>query len=126
MRKAIEEYKALRPLLTSGQIRHLLPQPVLTTPKIATPAVWEAYQIYDPANGRGTILVFRGVATDGTRTIYPRGLDTGSTYTVSPGDGEAFTASGTTLMAEGIKCELLPLTSTLVYLAVVTEGGSAE
>jgi hypothetical protein len=29
-------------------------------------------------------------------------------------------------MAEGIKCELLPLTSTLVYLAVVKEGGSAE
>lgn len=124
MRDALVEYKALRPLLSKGEFRHLLPQTALLNPNLRTPAAWEAFQIYDPASGQGTILVFRGAAADGTRTISPTGLDAGASYTVSSAGTEPSTSTGAALMAEGISCELLPLTSTLVHLAAQV-GASA-
>lgn len=126
MRDALVEYKRLRPILAAGQLRHLLPQPELRMPGLPTPAAWEAYQLYEPASKQGALLVFRGLAAAGAQTIFPQALDAAASYTLMPVDGAPTTRSGADLMARGIACELLPLTSALVFFAAATAEGAAD
>jgi alpha-galactosidase len=116
MGEAIAEYKALRPLLRAGRIYHLLPQPRIESPRLATPDAWEAYQFFDPATARGVVLVFRGVATDAARSIPLKGLGADQHYKLEASDGTVYQGSGAALMTDGLPCSLLPLTSELWQL----------
>ena len=119
MREAIQEYKLLRPLLRAGRIYHLLPQAELINPRLATPAAWEAYQVYDDATQRGAVLTFRGMATDSARAIVLKGLDAERTYTLQSSGGDIHCATGASLMRDGVACSLHPLCSELWMLEPV-------
>jgi alpha-galactosidase len=81
-RRAIADYKRMRPILTGGDVHHILPQPLLFVPPLAPPEQWEAIEYFHPALQRGVILVFRARAPQSRAALPVRGLDPARRYTI--------------------------------------------
>ena len=121
---AIAEYKSFRHLLKDGYVSHLLPQATLVSPKLKTPAVWEAIQFRSRDAAEAVVLAFRNMSSAETIVLRPRGLDPDATYDVTGDDGETWRMAGAELASDGLRPKLMPLTSAL-YRVRRVEGGAA-
>ncbi|HEV2073833.1 MAG TPA: glycoside hydrolase family 36 protein [Thermomicrobiales bacterium] len=116
-REEINRYKAeLRPLLRSGLMYHLLPQPEIPSDRLPTPDVWEAYQFSSADDGDHVILGFRNVSPRGSMPVPVNGLQQDHWYVVTA-DGEAPSHhQGKDLMGTGVSLTSSLLASTWVTI----------
>lgn len=93
----------LRPLIADGNIYHVLPRPSLALSNSNDPG-WDGIEYYDPATGKGALMVFRPYSTVSRKTIKLKGLDPTKSYLVESADGgvSTQTLSGAVLMNTGI------------------------
>jgi alpha-galactosidase len=99
----------LRPLIANGNIYHVLPRPSFAKdpnldPNSADDPGWDGIEYYDPATGKGALMVFRPYSAVSHKTIKLKGLTPAKSYTVESADGGAptQTLSGAVLMSTGI------------------------
>jgi len=113
----LARYKAvLRPLVRSGHLAHLLPQPDLVTPVLAPPPSWEAFQIGD--GEVWVVLGFRNLAVDDAQRVFLKGLQPGVTYELADETGASLgTAAGSDLMETGWSLACAPLCSTWMTIS---------
>jgi len=106
-RRAVADYKRMRPILTGGDVHHILPQPLLFVPPLAEPEQWEAIEYFHPALQRGVILAFRACAPQARCELPVRGLDGARRYTIrSANTGHAEVRAGREWMRSGVTLEL--------------------
>ena len=86
----------LRPLIASANLYHILPRP--------DGKHWDGIQYFDPASGKGALIVFRPKAQAATQRVILRGLSAGEFYVVTAVDGsvEEGKRSGKELMQSGL------------------------
>ncbi len=114
--------RVFRPLVRSGKVHHLLPQPDLQSPRQQSPVVWEAYQLTTRDRGSAVVLAFRNRAADEQLIIPLKGLDPDARYFVE-GEGILHAIrSGDTLLEDGIAVRSTPLASALVTLRRIDDG----
>ena len=106
-RKAIAEYKRMRPILVGGDVYHLLPQPALWTPPLAPPEQPEAIEYWHAGLGRGVILAFRARAREAEVALPVGGLVAERRYTIeSANSGRAETRTGAEWQRTGVRAIL--------------------
>jgi alpha-galactosidase len=116
-REEIERYKRdLRPILKSGSLHHLLPQPEIPSAGLPTPDVWEAYQVSAPDGSRHVILGFRNLFPGGTLTVQPARIEIDANYEVIADHRAPTRVSGGDLIANGLALECPLLASTWVTI----------
>jgi len=105
-RRAVTEYKRLRPVLVSGDVHHILPQPALWVPPLRHPPEWAAIQYFHTALHRGIVLCFRGDSQEAAKRLRPRGLEARLSYTVEfANSGRKMTQNGGEWMDRGVLVE---------------------
>lgn len=117
MRRLIGEFKTVSPLYL-GDFYPL-------TPYSLSSDAWMAWQYNDPQQGKAFVQAFRREDNEAPEmALMLRGLDAQATYLIEPlGGGDAWTASGTELMEDGLEARLPDKRSAGLYL--LTKKGSA-
>lgn len=108
-REEIAWYKEhIRPVLGTGRLYHLLPQPTIPSRDLPTPDVWEAYQLSSADDETHVVLAFRNVSPDANITL-PLRLSAESDYVVHIEGQEQARLSGHDLVVNGltVACPLL-------------------
>ncbi len=106
-RRAVADYQRMRPILTGGDVHHILPQPLLLVPPLLPPQQWEAIEYFHPVLQRGVILAFRARAPQTRCELPVRGLDGARRYTIrSANTQRAETRAGRDWLRSGIAVEL--------------------
>ncbi len=116
-REEINRYKQeLRPLLRSGSMHHLLPQPEIPSDRLPTPDVWEAYQFSSADGSSHVILGFRNVSPQRSMAVRIADLKPEEKYLVSA-EGEAPSRQqGSDLLESGVSLSSPLLASTWVTI----------
>jgi len=110
-RKAIRDFKKLRPIL-QGEVYHLLLQAVILTPPMNPPNRWEALQYYHPGLDASVIFCFRAQASETQKTMQVRGLRLDHRFRVRFEDAEkSYQATGQALARNGITVHLPEMNS---------------
>jgi alpha-galactosidase len=108
-REEILRYRQeIRPLLRSGSLYHLLPQPEIPSRDVPTPDTWEAYQVSADDESAHVVLAFRNVSPEGSITL-PLRLSPEDMYVVEAEGAAPERRVGRDLMEEGlmVACPLL-------------------
>ncbi len=116
-REEINRYRTeLRPLLHSGLMYHLLPQPEIPSDRLPTPNVWEAYQFSSADGDDHVILGFRNASPQGAMPVPVRGLQPDHWYVVTAEGEPASHHQGKALMETGVSLTSPLLASTWVTI----------
>ncbi|MFB3826300.1 MAG: alpha-galactosidase [Bryobacteraceae bacterium] len=117
-RRAVAEYKRMRPVLTGGDVHHLLPQPLIWTPPLAAPREYEAIEYFHPGLNRGVVLAFRANVAAQAPVLKLRGLKPAARYrVVSASSGIARSGTGAGIMRDGVRASLpRPYTSDILWI----------
>ncbi len=83
----IKQYKGLRPLISTGNYYHLLPQTNLVEPQLLAPSDPDAAEFYDPVTNRGIVYLFKGRSAWTNRQVKLKGLTPDLAYDVASPDG---------------------------------------
>ncbi|HAJ37886.1 MAG TPA: alpha-galactosidase [Chloroflexi bacterium] len=114
---AIAQYKHLRTIIRGGKVIHLLP------PRHNVEhhgRGWDAIQAVTPDQTRSVVMVYRALGGPDERTIRPRGLRAGATYTVSYADaGITVTRTAEDIQERGVRVALNELSSEVIELEAV-------
>lgn len=114
---AIAQYKHLRTIIRGGKVIHLLP------PRHNVEhhgRGWDAIQAVTPDQARSVVMVYRALGGPDERTIRPRGLRPGASYTVSYADaGVTATRSAEDIQERGVRVALDELSSEVIELEIV-------
>jgi len=115
MREEVARYKeTVRPLARHGYLKHLLPQPALESPRLATPNVWEAYALV--AADRSEAIAFRNAAPASELTLRLKDLDLDATYRVSTEGESVGEYPGRALRDTGVEIGCVPLASVFIHV----------
>lgn len=113
---AIAQYKHLRAIIRGGKVIHLLP------PRSNVEhhgRGWDAIQAVTPDQARSVVMVYRALGGPPERTIRPRGLRPGASYTVRYADaGIAATRSAEEIQDHGLTIALEELSSEVIELSI--------
>lgn len=113
--------RVFRPLVRTGKIHHLLPQPDLRSPRLRSPEVWEAYQLTAQDNGGAVVLAFRNRSAKEDLNLRLKGLVPDARYRVRIEGAPDLSRSGRALMEDGVTVSSPPLASALLTLRQVTD-----
>jgi alpha-galactosidase len=108
-REEVTRYKEeIRPLLRTGFLYHLLPQPDIPSRTLPTPDVWEAYQLSAVDGQSHTVLAFRNLAPAENITVPVHLLPDHDYWITAEGDAPV-RRSGRDLLEQGLTlgCPLL-------------------
>jgi alpha-galactosidase len=108
--------REIRPLLKTGAVYHLLPQPVIPSRQLLTPDSWEAYQLRSADGTKSVVFGFRNACPAASIVVHPKGLAPDTTYDVAMEDGTTVTATGADLMTTGIQLATGLLASSVVVI----------
>ncbi len=115
---AIAQYKHLRTIIRGGKVIHLLP-PRHNVEHHGRD--WDAIQAVTPDRARSVVMVYRALGGLAERTIHPRGLRPGASYTVSYADaGVTVVRSAEDIQALGVRVALDELGSEVIELEINT------
>jgi alpha-galactosidase len=106
----------LRPLLRSGSLHHLLPQPEMPSRDLPTPDVWEAYQFSSADGAEHVILGFRNVSPADSLPVQAANIEPEAWYLVSADNGASSRHRGKDLLADGVPLSCPLLASTWVTI----------
>jgi alpha-galactosidase len=111
---AIEQYKQVRTIVRDARILHLLP------PRSNVAGLgwgWDAIQAVAPDRKRSVVMVYRAQGGESSIRVRPRGLESGTSYTVRLTDQPgATTHTGELLSEEGIEVALDEFCAEIVWL----------
>ncbi len=125
VREELAFYKeTLRPIVRTGHLLHLLPQPDLQNPHLAPPPSWEAFQLRAPDGSTSAVFGFRNVSSDAAQRVFLKGLEAEAMYRLTAEDGTTWTASGADLMELGIDLACTPLCSVRIVVRATGEAAS--
>jgi len=114
---AIAQYKHLRTIIRGGKVIHLLP------PRHNVDhhgRGWDAIQAVTPDQTRSVVMVYRALGGPDERTLRPRGLRPGASYTVSYADaGVTAVRSAKDIQERGVRVALDELSSEVIELEIV-------
>ncbi|MBI3970478.1 MAG: alpha-galactosidase [Chloroflexi bacterium] len=104
------------------RFRHLLMEefrPLTEYPR--SPADWDAVEFVDRTSGEAVVLAYRVRGEQESKTVYPQGLDPEATYEIADpfGDAAPQTATGRTLIEEGLPLSLDPDSALVRHLKPV-------
>jgi len=123
----------LRPLIANGNIYHVLPRPSFAKdpnfdPDNPDDPGWDGVEYYDPATGKGALMVFRPYSTVTQKTIKLKGLSPTKNYLVESADGgvSTQTLSGTALMTSGVTVNLPAQNSSDMVFLTATDTVGAD
>jgi hypothetical protein len=113
---AIAQYKHLRTIIRGGKVIHLLP------PRSNVEhhgRGWDAIQAVTPDQTRSVVMVYRALGGPPERTIRPRGLRPGASYTVRYADaGRVEVRCAEEIQEQGLTVALEELSSEVIELSI--------
>jgi alpha-galactosidase len=113
---AIAQYKHLRTIICGGKVIHLLP-PRHNVEHHGRD--WDAIQAVTPDQTRSVVMVYRALGGPPERTIRPRGLRPGATYTMRYADaGITATRTAEDILEQGLTVALEELSSEVIELEI--------
>ena len=117
MREEVALYKeTVRPLVRYGYLKHLLPQPALESPRLATLNVWEAYALVAADRSEAIAIAFRNAASSTNLQLRFKDLEPEATYTVTVEGENVGEHVGRDLYDTGIGIACVPLASVFVHV----------
>lgn len=115
-RAAIAQYKHLRTIIRGGKVIHLLP-PRHNVEHHGRD--WDAIQAVTPDQTRSVVMVYRALGGPPERTIRPRGLRPGASYTVRYADaGRVEVRRAEEIQEQGLTVALDELSSEVIELSI--------
>jgi hypothetical protein len=113
---AIAQYKHLRTIIRNGKVIHLLP-PRHNVEHHGRD--WDAIQAVTPDQARSVVMVYRALGGPSERTIHPRGLRAGLSYTIQYADAGITTVrSAEDICERGLLVALDELSSEVIELEI--------
>ncbi|MGB3306905.1 MAG: alpha-galactosidase [Thermomicrobiales bacterium] len=121
MREEVARYKVMvRPLLRHGSVQHLLPQPLLESPRLPAPDAWEAYAFVAADRREAVAFAFRNASPSATLPLRFKDLVPDRSYDIQVESAAAGTYTGEELCTSGIQVSCAPLASVIVTVSATS------